>query len=390
MAVKPPGPRGPTSLAAQAPPGVFAVAGAGAGDRVEALVVRPGLRIVRSPRHASLLLVAGTVPERLREPLRRVHDQVPHPRATLWWGADPLWPAPDGRGPSRLDADDDPAPELAALHRALLRGTRPSEPALLLDEPPHPWRGRGAHGQGGEGMMGGTPYGRPMAMTGPDVRDGLALDRLQLTIGPFHPAFPPGLVLRLVLQGDVVQEVVVLEPPFARPAPVVCRRALGEEVPTAAVERARASLLLRRVARVLRVAGADAIAERVLRLALDEAPRPAEVRRTAAMVRLGAWLAMPAPVRTGDARDDVRARILGWLAEAGRALEAARTAEPRGARTGPVDSLSELGAPFAGEPEPGAALRELADRLPGREWGEAALLVASLEPAPTLDPGSPP
>ena len=33
-------------------------------------------------------------------------------------------------------------------------------------------------------MTEGTPYGRPMAMTGDD-RDGLTLDQLRLRVGPF-------------------------------------------------------------------------------------------------------------------------------------------------------------------------------------------------------------
>src|SRR3546814_14512508 len=67
-------------------------------------------------------------------------------------------------------------------------------------------------------MMGGKPYGRPMAMTEDDRRDGLALDAYSATFGPFLPVFPPGLQLSLTLQGDVVQSAEVLRPPVHQAA----------------------------------------------------------------------------------------------------------------------------------------------------------------------------
>ncbi len=49
------------------------------------------------------------------------------------------------------------------------------------------------------------PGGVPMADRGAD-RDGLALDQLHVPIGPLLPDWPAGLVVRTVLQGDVIQE----------------------------------------------------------------------------------------------------------------------------------------------------------------------------------------
>ena len=126
-----------------------------------------------------------------------------------------------------------------------LRGTGTGEADRLPDEPPNEWKGIGPHGQGGKGMMGGTPYGRPMAMTGPDIRDGLQLDRYTARIGPFAPMLPPGLTLEVTLQGDVICDVSIGSPPFAQPAdadaPELC------------------------LARVLRLLGLDRAADRVLR-----------------------------------------------------------------------------------------------------------------------------
>src|SRR3546814_4254050 len=92
-------------------------------------------------------------------------------------------------------------------------------------------------------MMGGKPYGRPMAMTEDDRRDGLALDAYTATFGPFLPVFPPGLQLSLTLQGDVVQSAEVLRPP---------------------VHQAAGDAPLRRIARLLRLLGLPALAQRLL------------------------------------------------------------------------------------------------------------------------------
>ena len=66
-----------------------------------------------------------------------------------------------------------------------------SSPDALPDLDPAPWRGVGPFGQGGTGMTGGVPYGRPLAGRADD-RDGLKLDQLLVRVGPFLPPFPPG------------------------------------------------------------------------------------------------------------------------------------------------------------------------------------------------------
>ena len=108
--------------------------------------------------------------------------------------------------------------ELVAMlqdaHRSVLADPASSSPDRLPDEEPNEWRGVGPFGQGGEGMMGGTPYGRPMAMTGDD-RDGLALDQLHLPPRPLpRVAAARCLVLDVTLQGDVLQAVT---PPTRQP-----------------------------------------------------------------------------------------------------------------------------------------------------------------------------
>ena len=190
---------------------VFVAIGEGApADTASVLCNNSELRSVESPRAAAILLVVGTVPDALLAQLHRLHDQMPHPRATvLWQSRNQLTAATSiGKGKDVGDA-------LRTIHKGLLAGSFDTEPDILPDAPPNEWRGIGPHGQGGKGMMGGTPYGRPMAMTSADLRDGLELDVYTADFGPFLPMLPPGLVLTLTLQGDVIQGVAVVHPPFA-------------------------------------------------------------------------------------------------------------------------------------------------------------------------------
>ncbi len=200
-----------TRLATGAQVPVFIAMGEDAPAAALTLSRRPGLSVVDTPRAASILLVAGHMPDALIPYLHRLHDQLPHPRATLLWKCSPLPSLPDAIA---VATDDDIGRAVADVFADILVEDRASEPDILPDEPPAEWRGVGPHGQGGKGMMGGTPYGRPMAMTDDDIRDGLALDSYTADFGPFLPFFPPGLVLTLTLQGDVIQKVVVTHPPF--------------------------------------------------------------------------------------------------------------------------------------------------------------------------------
>lgn len=420
------------SSAARAPVPVFATAGGGARDAVQDLGLRREIRLVDSPRHATVLLVAGRLPRSLVRPLTQVHDQLPHPRVTVWWRAGPpsglAPPLPD---PVTVGAGQDAVVEAVVnAHHELLRGARPSEQHLLADQPPTPWRGVGPHGQGGEGMMGGQPYGRPMPTTGPD-RDGLELDQVRCTIGPFFGPFPPGLALDVVLQGDVVQEAAARPNPFgeahASPHPAgdapaagdVFRRALTDPVPVRDLELARAVHHLRAVARVVELHGLCAVARSVVRLAGQLQPgqtaRVRSLRRRLERWRWPRWTlagvgaidphvasrTAPGPTARAagialDARSDdpdyadlgfepvtqqegdALARVRQLLAEAEQALDLAaragqRRRSPRGGVEGPRGALTDTGA------DADTALRLLPDVLTGLEWGDAVTTVVSLD-----------
>lgn len=213
-------------LAAEAPVPVFVAIGENVPAHAARLALDPGLSLVDTPRAATILLVAGTIPDALTPHLHRLHDQLAHPRASVLWQA-----ATPGALPAAVTVaeTDDIVAVLTRTRNALLSGTLQSEPDLLPDTPPNEWRGIGPHGQGGKGMMGGTPYGRPMAMTADDIRDGLTLDVYTADFGPFLPMFPPGLVLTLTLQGDVIQKAAAVHPPFGgnRSGGVALLRLLG-------------------------------------------------------------------------------------------------------------------------------------------------------------------
>ena len=312
--------------AAAGPVPLYVVIGRGMRDAVDDLLLLPGLKRVDTPRAAGVLLVAGALPDENTRALQRLHDQLPHPRATLWWRATPL----KGfvHAASRLDTDaQDVARCLAELHARLLRDPASSESDCLPNEPPAPWDGLGEHGQGGERMMGGKPYGRAMAMTGEDLRDGLQLDAFQLRLGPFAPMLPPGMVLELTLQGDVIQQAAVRQLPFPQPRPATPRS------------------FLRCAARMLDLLELPALAERCCRSARREGGPDAALLRTVRWS--GALAAVPAGLGRVEALGtDARERLEAWLAGTGSDHDVEA-------------SLDVL--------------------LPGLEWQEAMLVIASLD-----------
>lgn len=312
---------------------VFAIAGAGSRQAVDALRLSPGLDIVDTPAAASVLLVAGFVPPAMSRAVAIIHDALPHPRRTVHWplGADQAH-LPTSRDAVVIHADAAAPAEIVATYRELLRSEVGSEPPLQPDEPPNPWQGVGPYGQGGTGMTGGTPFGRPMAQAADD-RDGLRLDVLPLRIGPFFPAFPAGLTLDISMAGDLVTAASVDPTPY--PAGFIVRgslrpflRAVSEPVPIAEIELARAVEHLRWAANSLRVAGLPAIGARVLRAVASVTISEARALRdvAAALRRLWSPLASGAPGSTPV--DALRGQGLGPVARAAGLGEDARSEDP--------------------------------------------------------------
>jgi len=408
-------------LAAGAPVRIFVVVGNGGRVRARLLDLDDRVEVVDTPRAATVLVVVGRVPPTLDGAVAQVHDQLAGPRATVLWGVDPLVSVPDA---VLVAAADDPVP--------MIIGARRSDSYLLADDDPNPWRGVGPYGQGGKAMTGGTPYGRPMTGRAED-RDGLQLDQLPVTVGPFFPALPPGLVLHVKLQGDVVQEATVGDNPFeAGPnaviapvtgEPTVFERALVGPVPIAELELARARHHLWWLGDALRLQGLAAIGERSWRLAaaLGVGDGPAAERLFTAVGRsqvlrwsvggvgpvdaslveaagLGpvaraagrredARLVDPSyeslgfePVRQRQGSDHIAARWRQRMAEVTQSLDLAGRAGDDALTTTAGVVESPRGPISAGSPAPSHALLGLVPALVrGLEWGDLAALLASLD-----------
>lgn len=409
-------------LAARAPASVFLAEGARAGLVRETLAIAPGIQLVDSPRHASILLIAGSVSNGWRDDLRRVYDQLPAPFASVWCCSKPFEALTN---PTCIDNINALPQGLVEIHRELMLGRRASALRMLADEPPNPWKGLGDDGHGGEGMMGGNPYGRPMAMNmQDDISDGLTLDTLTFRLGPFHSALPPGLQAEISLQGDLVQEWSTTRQPFANVIDPIFQAARQAPVSIAALELARARHHLYRLYRGLCIAGWPALAERTLRLAgkLTADSDIADLRRS--LERGGLWrLALPRPGRgvleqaqalqlkgpaaraSGIAEDlrnqdanycrlgfvptcqqsgDTAARWRQWLNEIEQSLSLARQAIRLDLKTAETAFIETPHGPWDSSlPTDKSAL--LSDLLPGLEWGEAMLTLASLDVA-ALDP----
>ncbi len=398
-------------IAMCAPPSIFVVAGDETSAELAAIGRAPGIDIVRTPRHATALVVVGPVPERGYEAVRRLHDQVPQPRTAVLCGdaADDVLP-----GAVRVERGTDPVACIVDAVRGVVAGERESSRPILPDRPPAPWRGRGDHGQGGEGMMGGVPFGRPMAMTGADLRDGLDLDRVPLRVGPFFPGWPPGVVLDLELQGDVVQSASIVSPPFPRQLDEAFLAATRGPVPIADLELRRAAYHFARIAAVLELAGLISPARRIRRLAgmasasdADTVCRTVRSWRLRASVREGLARGQDRALSGVDARaaggcndvrsrmgaygeigfasakasaGDVRARLLVRAFEARESLRIAAEAAETSATIGPVDVIEGPEGPLcestsSTDEAPRGWVRDV---LPGLEWGEAVLAVASV------------
>lgn len=218
---------------------VPAVGGTAVRVRVEAELTRRGWPLATGPADADLLVVAGTPGHDLAPIVDRVWTLVPAPRARVDIAEPDDVDAALGTGAALLaDADhqrapvhDNPSVHLpdaahadhpTAQHAVGHHGSGPEASAHGGAQGPdehgghhgtdhhdgdpgagEPDGGNGGHGAHGGGME--MPGGLPMADLGPD-RDGLTLDRLHVPLGPVLPDWPAGLVVRVVLQGDVIQE----------------------------------------------------------------------------------------------------------------------------------------------------------------------------------------
>jgi hypothetical protein len=249
----------------------------------------------------------------------------------------------------------------------------------------------------------GEVAGLPMAERGDD-RDELRLDQLHVPIGPALSDWPTGLILRLTLQGDVVQVVEAdhLPLPPGHRLPFWCepwlRAAQGEAVTRGSAARRRCAAHLDSAGRLLAVVGWHDVAARCRRLrdeVLSGASREGiggDLRRTVRRVGrsrplrwsiagLGelpadkaraAGVTGPALAADGDAYD----RLLMWLSEIECGLEGLDDARP----LAPDDWTGPRGRLDGPQPPSRALLDVFPELLTGAEFACARIIVASLDP----------
>ena len=338
--------------AAAARPHVLVVGGVGTDRlraRVEQDIARRRWPVATAPADADVLVVVGRPGPELDAVIDGVWAAVPAPRSR-----------------ARITGEDEVASALEAAVRALSDLTaqhalapRDGSPTAHTDTSPGEQDVHADEQTGHDGHSGGhhhhdggmeLPGGLAMADLGED-RDGLALDQLHVALGPVLPEWPSGLVVDVVLQGDVIQQArsrfLDLED---RDAP--------ERLPDAA----RA---LDSAARVLALAGWDGPAARAR--GLRDALLFGRVDGSRDLEELD------------DLRRRVRrSRLLRWMlrsAEAGR-CEVLETLHDK------LLSARSAVAEAGGEALVSVDLPALDARLLGAEFAAARLIVAVADPQP--------
>lgn len=354
---------------------VPAAGGAAVRMAVEASITRRGWPTATGPADADIIAVTGSPGPELGAVIERVWRQVPAPRAYAAV-AEPSDVDRELDGAARVMADrhhqrshapGGAAPAVgAAGHDGHGGGSlRPDDVDVVQpghgdtghDESSgpggHPSR-HGPHGHHGHGAGTELPGGLPMADLGED-RDGLTLDRLHVPLGPVLPDWPAGLVARVTLQGDVIQEAAVelLD--------------AGPGSPSAWWTGRGATRELDGLGRFLGVTGwADAAAQsRRLRDALLAGGPPDRISAPAA--------ALVRRVR--------RSRTLRWLV---RGIQAGATdvAGLLEQRLAAIEAAVASGADGVGaaQPAPRLTVDGLAGLLVGAELGAARVIVAAVDP----------
>ncbi len=349
---------------------------------VEQSVTRRGWRLASSPADADLLVVCGAGGPAWAEILAGVWEQLPGPRAR---GAidgtaqveevlDRLAAVLGDPAHQQRDAVDRRERTAAGDHDMSGHGMDMGGHDMDTDMGDHDTDGHDMDGDmdmsdmdmdmdmDGHGMhMDMAPSGIPLA-TGADDRDGLEMDELHVTLGPVLPCWPAGLVVHCSLHGDLVSDAQVEWLP-------------GTGEPAGPTD---ASMIAAgwcdSAASLLRLAGAVAVADRLVRTRNDlldpGVPRhrvAAELRRLTREVRSSkvlrwslAGLGAVEDAEAGADRPsaDVFDRLGNQLAQAAAALH--------GDRPAAVDVSVVLGA--------------LPRQVTGLELAAARLVIAGVWP----------
>lgn len=366
------------SIARRADATVFCVTGSRARDEARLLRLTEGIHLTNTPRAANVLLIVGELDAGLIAPALVAHDALAPPRATVFWKLDGGVELVRSNFPDACVVDDrDPAPALRRIHGELLTGARKGEAPLLSDVEPAPWRGVGPYGQGGKGMTGGAPYGRPLPERADD-RDGLKLDHLPVRVGPLFAPFPVGFALDVKLHGDVIQAANVEN--FADASQQdgsIYYDALRTPVALRELEVARARSHLHWLSDAVAVSGAASLSERILRLAQRIAPGDVDAARALERTLRRRGFLGWSTRGVGVLQTDNVAGITGPVARASGAPNDARTEEAAYRHLGfepVVQDPGDAAARWIQRLREAAQALELADRAGGVRAGGAGAI----------------
>ncbi|NUR30227.1 MAG: hypothetical protein HOV83_30985 [Catenulispora sp.] len=296
----------------------------------EQMIVARGWVRAASPVEADALLVCGVPGSELADIVEFVWDQVPGPRARADVPYIDALPAALGliesalRNPHRGDRQSATTHHLPTTcadmshtdmnHRSTQHGA--DHQAMGHEGMGHEGMGHEGMGHGGMGHGDMAPAGIPLA-GGADDRDGLEMDVLEVPLGPVLPYWPPGLVLRCVLHGDVIADAVPVVLPETLPS-------VGLDVTSPALRAARHCDI---ATGVLVLAASRSIAATARRITADlvaqgdsASARSAleELQRRVSRSRLLRWsLRGLGQYASGDVHD----RLLSTLRSAGRELD---------------------------------------------------------------------
>ncbi len=338
-----------------------------------------------TPADADMLVICGDGGERFAESVDRVWEQTPAPRTSLRIVEfDTIARSFDAARAALCDVS---TLRVDAIERRMVSGrvARGSD----MGDSKHADSHANAHSHNMDADMDidmdadmdmsmDLPGGIAMADRGPD-RDGLKLDQLHVSLGPMLPDWPTGLVLRLVLQGDIVQS--------AELEIVVGRRDssfwLEAEANTEDASQIRAAAAADSLQRFLGVAGWKSAAatgrwlrDELLAPGADVLAKPRFVRwiRRVRRSRVLRWsmngLGLVGQDTPDQLHGDVSARYLRWAEEIASVLSA------------PVVAGQPVAVPWGLQraERARAALTLLPTMLVGQEFTAARLIVASFDP----------
>ncbi len=196
-----------------------------------------GLQVVDTPRHASVLLLVGELPEGLREAAAVAYAQMPRPRAVFATGTADVSPLPEPDVSVALDqaslatgiqelrrafAEGAFAPEIEDFEAAVVQEDEEDEEEMDHGHMHHDHGGEGQEEESeedqedepeeeesGEKEIGEDQLENFMSMIEmtegmPASGDGLIMEWVPAPYGPLFPGLPGGLSLTFTLDGDTV------------------------------------------------------------------------------------------------------------------------------------------------------------------------------------------